>query len=112
MTKEDLSWVVIRATGLLLILRAAFYIPEVLSAGVALWYLGEPMGSEGARMAIDGQRNLLVSGALYFLINAALGLYFLRRGIWIYRLLSLGRPERSNNTVETDARKNGARGSL
>ena len=109
MTKEELVWVLIRGTGFLLLLKAVLYVPEIISAGVALWYLGDPMGSEGARMAIEGQRNQLVSATLYLLIHGAIGLYFLRGAAWVHRLLSFSGRERSNSTVERDARKSGAR---
>ncbi|OFW09460.1 MAG: hypothetical protein A3G20_07015 [Acidobacteria bacterium RIFCSPLOWO2_12_FULL_59_11] len=111
MTKEDLIWVVIRATGFLLLVRAVLYIPEIASAGVWLSYLPDPSGTatEGLRMSVGVERQHLISSILYVLIYGVLGLYLLRKGDWIYRLLSFRGPERSNNTVERDARKSGAR---
>ncbi|MDF3009928.1 MAG: hypothetical protein K0S03_724 [Burkholderiales bacterium] len=95
MSKEDLTWVVIRATGFLLTVRAVLYLPEMLSAAAWLWHLGDPSGSgsEGFKMSVDIQRQELISSAIYVVVYAAFGIYLLRKGAWIHRLLLFVRPE-------------------
>ncbi len=97
--------------GFLLALRATLYIPEIISNGAWLLYLGDVNGSvsEAAKMSFDLARRQLTDTALKCAIYAALGFYFLRNGAWVYQLLTFAPPRRSNPTVERDARKDGAR---
>lgn len=111
MTKDDLIWILIRAMGFLLALRASLYIPEIISNGAWLLYFGDVSGSESenAKMSVDLARGQLTNAALKCTIYAALGFYFLRKGAWIYRLLDFAPPRRSNSTVEKNARKDDGR---
>ena len=111
MTKGDLMWVLIRAMGFLLALRATLYIPEIISNGAWLLYLGDVSGSESeaAKMSFDLGRRQLTDTALMCAIYVALGFYFLRKGAWVYRLLNFAPSRRSNSTVEKNARKDDGR---
>lgn len=111
MTKEDLIWVVIRGTGFLLVLRALLWIPEIVVTTGWLIYLGDAGSgvSEGMRMSSEIALRQLGSSALACIVYLALGVYLLRKGHWVLRLLGFVSVGSSNNTVERDARKRGAR---
>jgi hypothetical protein len=106
MTKADLIWVLIRGAGVVLLVRAALVIPELLGALTWAYYFGDAGSdaTEGGRMALASWRTQLITSSVYAVFYAALGAYLLRRGAWLHRLLSFVAPERSNTTPHTDAR--------
>jgi hypothetical protein len=106
MTKADLIWVLIRGAGVVLLVRAALVIPELLGALTWAYYFGDAgsTATEGGRMALASWRTQLITSSVYSVFYAALGLYLLRRGAWLHRLLSFVSPERSNITPHADAR--------
>jgi len=106
MTKADLIWVLIRGAGVLSLVRAALVIPELLGALTWAYYFGDAGSdaTEGGRMALASWRTQLITSSVYAVFYGALGLYLLRRGAWLHRLLSHVAPERSNSTPHTDAR--------
>ena len=100
MTKGELIWVVIRGVGLFLVLRALFLLPEIINTGAWLAYLGDSASSEVAKLIAVQRQQLGISVILcaaYFIV----GLYFLRWGNWVFRLLNFVRPERSNSAFES-----------
>jgi hypothetical protein len=106
MTKDDLIWVVIRGAGLVLVIRAILYLPEFI--GLLAWaiYLGDMSVSttDGERISIGTSRHQVIYTFAYFLCYGALGVYLLRRGAWIHRLMRHIGSERSNTTPHADAR--------
>jgi hypothetical protein len=60
--------------------------------------------TENGRMVLASARNSMVATVLHFVFYGALGIYLLRWGAWIHRLLRHVTPERSNTTPHTDAR--------
>ena len=112
-TKDDVIWVLIRGTGLLLVLRALLYVPELIGLVAYVIYLGDISinPTENEKFSFGIPRQQFISSLAHMLFYGALGFYFLRRGAWMFRLLSFVRKERSNNTVEADAREGSARGS-
>jgi len=106
MTKADLIWVLIRAAGVVLLVRAALVIPEFLGALTWGYYFGDADSTttEAGRMAMASWRTQLFTSAVYSVFYLALGMYLLRGGTWLYRLLSYVAPERSNSTPHPDAR--------
>ena len=106
MTKDDLIWVLIRGAGFVLLIRAALVIPELLGTVTWSYYFGDPgsNATEGGRMTIASIRSQLIASSVYLVFYAALGVYLLRRGAWLHRLLRHVTPERSNTTPHADAR--------
>ena len=106
MTKDDLIWVVIRGAGLVLLIRAFLYLPQLI--GLAAWaiYLGDMSvaTTDGERISIGTSRNDIIFTFASLLCYGALGVYLLRRGAWIHRLMRHIGQERSNTTPHTDAR--------
>jgi hypothetical protein len=106
MTKDDLIWVVIRGAGFVLLVRAVLYIPEFVAIASWIVYfgdIGESM-TEGARLSHGIPRQQIVYTTAYLICYGALGVYLLRGGAWIHRLLRYVGRERSNTTPHSDAR--------
>jgi len=95
MQKEDLAWLIIRATGLFMVLRVLLYIPDLII--LAGWLL-ERVGMVGSESGIvQGSYGLMriqifTHSAAAFL-SAILGIYLLRRGKAVFRLLTLSGPK-------------------
>ncbi|MGE0373556.1 MAG: hypothetical protein AB7Q01_16975 [Gammaproteobacteria bacterium] len=106
MTKSDLIWVLIRAAGVVLIVRAALVIPDFFGALTWGYYFGDADSTttETGRMAMASWRTQLFTSSVYSVFYVALGIYLLRGGAWLHRLLSHVTPERSNTTPHADAR--------
>jgi len=102
-TKSDLIWVVIRSSGFLLILRALVAVKDVASALYLLKY-GVPPGSEFARMWAETMNQQFANATITGVFSLVVGLYLLRGGTWIHRLINYVSRERSNPTPHTGAR--------
>lgn len=105
MTKSDLIWVVIRSSGILLILRALFAAKDVASALLLLKYGGGPPGSDFARMWTETMSQQFADATITGVFSLVVGLYLLRGGGWIHRLINYVGRERSNSTPHHDARE-------
>ena len=106
MTKSDLIWVVIRSSGFLLILRALVAAKDVASALFLLTYGGGPSGSDFARMWAETMNHQFADATITGVFSLLVGLYLLRGGRWIHRLIDYVGRERSNSTPHTDAHAN------
>jgi hypothetical protein len=106
MTKNDLIWVVIRGAGFILVVRAILVLPDIASAFTWNFFMGPPSSdaTETGRMLLASARNSLVNSLMQILVYGSLGIYLLRWGAWIHRILRHVTPERSNTTPHTDAR--------
>ena len=93
MTKGDLIWVVIRGVGLFLVLHALFLIPQIINTGAWLAYLGNVVESEVAKL-FALQRQQLGASAIQCVAYFVIGVYFLRWGNLVFRLLNFVRSER------------------
>ena len=108
MTKDDLVWVLIRGVGFVLLLLGLVALKDIVSALTMLYY-GPPETSDFVHAMMQSARANIVTAAITALFDFGVGFYLLRRGGWLFRLLSFVPPERSNSTVERDARKDCAR---
>ena len=104
MTKDDLIWVVIRGAGFVLLIRAVLVIPEILGSIAWIYYVGDGSASEGERLTLGSARSAAVSSVAYLAVYTTVGIYLLREGAWLHRLLSHVTPERSNTKPHTNAK--------
>jgi hypothetical protein len=103
MTKGDLIWVLIRGTGFLLVVRALFSIKDFLYALVQSSYDG-PEGTDFAKLWAQTALSNLVEATITAVFCLVVGVYLLRGGNWIFRLINHVPRERSNTTPHPDAR--------
>jgi hypothetical protein len=103
MTKDDLIWVLIRGAGFGLVVRALFSAKDFVSA-LALSGFGGPEGSDFARAWAQSAHANMADAAMSAVFCLIIGVYLLRGGNWIYKLINHVGPERSNTTPHADAR--------
>ena len=91
MTKDDLVWVLIRGVGFLLLLQALISLKDIASAMTMVYY-GPPETTDFGQALVQSARNNVVTGAVSTVFYAVVGLYLLRKGNWLFRLLNYVRP--------------------
>ena len=96
MDKQQVSWLIVRAFGLYLLIQAAILVPDLLVgiyASRAYSNLISSLGSDNnnlassMRQASSIYRNLWFAPMLRFALFSAAGIYLLRRGGFVMRLL-------------------------
>ena len=91
MTKDDLVWVLIRGVGFLLLLQAVISVKDIIGALTVVHY--GPAGTTDLGQALlESARNNVMTAAVSTVFYSVIGLYLLRRGNWLFRLLELCRP--------------------
>lgn len=95
MKKEDLAWLIIRAAGLFLVLRVFLDLPALITSAGWLLELGGVTGSESgmAQNSLGAMRIQIVAHAGAAVMSAILGIYLLRRGNAVFRLLTFSGPK-------------------
>jgi len=101
MTKEEWIWVAIRIFGIYLVVLAIMAVPGILSSSFMAynWYGYSPtFGSNSSDTAqiidkmgsklFNVQLSELVAGLCKVLLFGGLGIYFLRSGKFVFRLIS------------------------
>jgi hypothetical protein len=110
MDKRQISWLIVRAFGVYLLVQACILLPELLAGLFTARYYSNVMSSLGSesgnggsytRVASSMYRTLSVAPLLRIVLYSAVGLYFVRGGRFVVRLL-----ERSPDDP-TDAGSNG-----
>jgi hypothetical protein len=105
--REDIIWVAIRIFGLYFLARAMLLIPEIYGAISWLHYLGPAVESlsRGIELSVKTTQTHLLNSSLSFVLFSAVGLYFLRRGQFVFKLIKLpSKSLGSNTSVERDAK--------
>ena len=106
MDRQQTSWLIVRAFGLYLVVQAFILLPELLAGFFAARYysnlmssLGSESGTGGSfsRVATSMYRGLAVAPLLRIVLYSAVGIYMLRRGQFLVRLLD------RNPATATDA---------
>jgi hypothetical protein len=96
MDRQQISWLIVRAFGLYLLIQALMLVPDLLVglyATRAYSNLISSMGADNnnlastARAATSMYRTLLFGPLLKFVLFSAAGIYLLRRGGFLMRLL-------------------------
>jgi hypothetical protein len=96
MDKQQVSWLIVRAFGLYLLIQAAMLVPDLLVgfyASRAYSNFISSLGSDNnnfastARQAQSMYRTLLFAPLLKFVLFSAAGMYLTRRGSLVIRLL-------------------------
>ena len=96
MDRQQISWLAVRAFGLYLLIQAIMLVPDLLAglyATRAYSNLISSMGSDNnnlastARAATSMYRTLLFGPLLKFVLFSSVGIYLLRRGRFVMRLL-------------------------
>ena len=96
MDRQQISWLAVRAFGLYLLIQAIMLVPDLLAglyATRAYSNLISSMGSDNnnlastARAATSMYRTLLFGPLLKFVLFSSAGIYLLRRGRFVMRLL-------------------------
>jgi hypothetical protein len=114
MDRQQISWLIIRAFGVYLLVQAFILLPEVLAAFFTARYYSNilsSMGSESSvgssyRVATSMYRTLAVAPLLRIVLYSAVGIYMLRGGAFLVRLLQHV-PDRSTDTgAQPDTRAN------
>jgi hypothetical protein len=122
MDRQQISWLIIRAFGVYLLIQAFILLPEVLAAFLTARYYSNilsSMGSESSvgssyRVATSMYRRLAVAPLLRIVLYSGVGIYMLRGGAFLVRLLqhvpdpSTGfgaRPDVKPNLTEREARE-------
>ena len=96
--REDIIWIAIRIFGLFFLVRAILLIPDIYGAISWLHYLGpavQNMG-EGSELSIKTTQSHLLNRSVAFILYLAIGLYLLRGGLWVFKLIKL--PTKSLNS--------------
>ena len=96
MNRQQISWLIIRAFGLYLLVQAFVLLPELLAGLLAASYysnimssLGSESGNAGSlsRVTTSMYRSLAVAPLIRIALYSALGMYMLRGGGFLVRLL-------------------------
>jgi hypothetical protein len=93
MDRQQISWLLVRAFGLYLIVQAFLLLPEIVAGVFAARYYSNilsSIGSEGGssyRVATSMYRSLAVAPLLRVVLYSAAGIYMLRGGRFLVRLL-------------------------
>jgi hypothetical protein len=103
MTKGDLIWVLIRGTGFVLVVRALFSVKDFITALLRSSY-GGPEGTDFAKLWAETALANMAEAATTAIFCLVVGIYLLRGGTWIFRLINYVPRERSNTTPHADAR--------
>lgn len=111
MTKDQLMWVVIRSTGFVLVLRSLLFVPKIVGTVIWLVYLGDvSVGRvEELKLTAEMARYQLTNDVVTCVTCLVFGIYLLRKGEWMFRLIGFVPQPSSNDTVERDARESGTR---
>jgi hypothetical protein len=97
MNKQEISWLIIRGFGLYLLLQAFMLVPDLLAGMYASRTYGNflsALSSESehfastVRQATDMYRSLLFAPLIKIILFAAAGLYFLKGGGFLFRLMN------------------------
>ena len=89
--REDIIWIAIRIFGLFFLARAILLVPDIYGAISWLHYLGpsvQNMG-EGTELSIKTTQSHLLDRSLALFLYLAIGLYLLRGGLWVFKLIKL-----------------------
>ena len=99
MNREQLSWLIVRALGVYLLVQAFILLPELVGGLLAARYysnmmssLGSESGNAGsyARVSTSIYRGLALAPLLRMVLYSAVGIYMLRGGEFLVRLLQRG----------------------
>ena len=99
MDRQQISWLIVRAFGLYLLVQALILVPELLAGFFAARYYSNLMSSLGSesgstasfsRAATSMYRGLAVAPLLRIVLYSAVGIYMLRGGRFLVRLLERG----------------------
>jgi hypothetical protein len=111
MDRQQISWLIVRAFGLYLLVQAFILLPELLAGFFAARYYSNVMSSvapESAnlgssyRLATSMYRTLAVAPLIRIALYSALGIYMLRGGGFLVRLLQRA-PDIPRNVGTDDA---------
>lgn len=115
MDRQQISWLIIRAFGLYLLVQAFLLLPEVLAAFFAARYYSNilsSMGSESGsvsssyRVATSMYQSLAVAPLLRIALYSAVGIYMLRGGGFLVRLLQRVPDTPTETGAQPDTRAN------
>lgn len=97
MDKQEISWLIIRGLGLYLLLEAFMLVPDLLAGLYATRTFGDLLSSlsredgpvtSTLRQATDMYRTLLFAPLIKLVLFSVVGLYLLRGGDFLFRLLN------------------------
>jgi hypothetical protein len=104
MDRRQISWLIVRALGVYLLVQACILLPELLAGLFTARYYNNVMSSLGSesgnggsytRVASSMYRTLAVAPLLRIILYSAVGIYMVRGGRFVVRLL-----ERVPDTTE------------
>jgi hypothetical protein len=96
MDRRQISWLIVRAFGVYLLVQAFILLPELLASLLAARYyssvissLGTETGSGASltRVTTSMYRNLAFAPLLRIILYSAVGIYMVRGGAFLIRLL-------------------------
>ena len=96
MNRQQISWLIIRAFGLYLLVQAFMLVPELLAGLFAARYYSNVMSSLGSESGNAGSftrastsmyRSMAAVPLLRIVLYSAVGIYMLRGGRFLVRLL-------------------------
>ena len=97
MTKEELSWIIIRTIGFVFIVLTIIAIPDLLSSFYWAYYLFDAANfpiSDGSqnniRLMESGMVKTIIYGVTRFILMSLSAWYFLARDKFAFRLLTRG----------------------
>ncbi len=97
MDRQQISWLIIRAFGLYLLVQAVILLPEVLAGLFTARYYSNALSSIGsesgngasyARVARSMYSTLAIGPLLRIVLYSGVGIYMLRGGRFLVRLLN------------------------
>ncbi|MEK6233403.1 MAG: hypothetical protein N2C14_01695 [Planctomycetales bacterium] len=102
MKKQDWIWVAIRIFGIYLLVLAVISLPKALSASMHLWIISSASGPfeiellhEATRLLfLTAMQNLTVS-LLTVVVFTGIGIYLIRGGGWLFRIVCPPEDEQS-----------------
>ena len=100
MNKQDWIWVAIRIFGIYLLVLAVIALPKVLGASMILWTTSGPRGifeiemlSDAQRLILDAALKDLCVSLLTVVLFTGIGIYMIRGGGWLFRIICPPDPE-------------------
>jgi hypothetical protein len=118
MDRRQISWLIVRAFGLYLLVNALILLPELLAGLFTARYYSNVLSSMGSetgnggsysRIARSMYPTLAIGPLLRIVLYSAVGIYMLRGGAFLVRLLQrvpdVGSPNVKPNLTEREARE-------
>lgn len=99
MSKSDLTWIIIRFTGLYLAIKALVILPEIISSFWFLYSIGPDIGNElpGVEFSLKATLKEATKGLMYLLLYGFGAFYLIFHGSAVFKLVRIPNSHEENS---------------